>query len=367
MKILHVVLSQGFYGSERYCIELATAQARAGHQVAVVIHDGASHCAQAFRDEITAATAAIAAEGGAGRIRLVAIPAGLPAVLHRPFALAALVGLRPDIVHSHLNPAARRVGRVAQRLGIPHVATLHIRYEAREHAGCDGLICGAAWQRGEIGPEFHGEAVVVWPWLPQAVHAALARVTPQQVAALRTSWDADDRAMVLGSIGRLMPEKGMDILVQAFRAAFPHGDEPVRLVIVGGGPPEQEQALRRLTAGDARIALIGPQSEIAPFYFAFDVYVGAARFEPFGLTIVEAMDAGCALVVTRTEGPREFLQDTTVAWAEPGDVASLTDRLRAAAAHGRGRGAYDLSSFARAPAVAAIEEFYGRVIARKNG
>lgn len=366
MKILHAVLSQGFYGSERHCIELATAQARAGHQVAVLIHDGASHCARAFRDEVATTTAAIAEDGSVGRIRLIVMPGALPALLHRPFALAALIGFRPDIVHTHLNPAARRVGRVAQRIGIPHVATLHIRYEPREHAGCDGLICGAAWQRAEIGPEFRGAARVVWAWLPDTVHAALARVTPQEAAALRKSWNADDRTVVLGSIGRLMPEKGMDILIQAFRATFSQGTEPVRLVILGVGPPEQEQALRRLGDGDPRITLIGPQPEIAPFYLGFDVYVSAARFEPFGLTILEAMDAGCALVVTRTEGPREFLKDANVLWAEPNDVASLATQLRDAAARGRQRPAYDLSRFMRPQAVAAIEEFYRGVLQRKQ-
>jgi hypothetical protein len=70
MKILHAVLSQGFYGSERHCIELATAQAIAGHDVEVLIHDGSSYCARAFRDGIEAATAAIAAKHGPGDIRL---------------------------------------------------------------------------------------------------------------------------------------------------------------------------------------------------------------------------------------------------------------------------------------------------------
>ncbi len=364
MKILHAVLSQGFYGSERHCIELATGQARAGHEVAVLIEGGDTHCARAFGAEIAATNAAIASEHGAGAIRLVVMPAGLPAVLHRPFALLALIRFRPDIVHTHLNPAARRVGRVARWLRMPHVATLHIRYEAREHADCDGLVCGAAWQQAEIGPEFRGRSAVVWAWLPAAVHAALARVMPQEVADLRQSWGADERTVVLGSIGRLMPEKGMDVLVRAFRAAFPKGDEPVRLVILGIGPPAEEQALRALAAGDSRIALIGPQPEIAPYYLAFDVYISASRFEPFGLTILEAMDAGCALVVTRTQGPREFLKDTSVLWAEPDDVASLAAPLAAAAARGRQRPAYDLSPFARTRGIAAIAAFYRQVLPR---
>lgn len=364
MKILHAVLSQGFYGSERHCIELATAQARAGHQVAVVIHDGDSPCARAFRDEIAATQAAIAREGGAGAIRLIVIPRRLPAALHRAFALWTLIRLRPHIVHTHLNPAARRIGRIAQMRGIPHVATLHIRYEPREHGGCDGLICVAAWQRATVDATFRGEVAVVGGWVPATIHAALACLTPQEVAQLRARWRADDRTIVFGSVGRLIAEKGMDVLIGAFRAAFRQGDEPVRLVIAGDGPQQRE--LQQLAAGDARIAFIGTLPEIAPVYRAFDIYVSAARFEPFGLTILEAMDAGCALVVTRTEGPREFLKEERVLWAEPSDVTMLAAQLSAAAARGRQRIPYDLTRFARAHAVAGIEAFYAAVLARRK-
>src|SRR5262249_50775036 len=290
MKILHAILSEGFYGSERWCIEMATAQARAGHEVKLLIVNDRSDCAQAFRREIEPARSAIAQEGTSGRIDLVVMPAWLPAILHRSFARRVVANFAPDVVHSHLNPAARRVGQVAQRLGFAHVATIHIRYEAREHSGCDGLICGAHWQKAEIGTEFRGEAVVVPGWLPIAVRSALARVTPAAVAELRRSWSADDRTVVLGSVGRLMPEKGMDVLVRAFGAAFPQAGAPVRLVIVGGGPPEQRQALQSLAEGDGRITLSSPPPEIALYYRAFDTYVSAARFEPFGLTILEAME-----------------------------------------------------------------------------
>ena len=365
MKILHAILSEGFYGSERWCIEMAAAQARAGHRIRLLIVNGNSDCARAFRREIELTTAAIAREGTAGAIDLAVIPAWLPAMLHRAFARRVVARFSPDIVHSHLNPAARRVGQVAQRMGFPHVATIHIRYDKREHSGCDGLICYAQWQRAEIGPEFHGEARVVTAWLPGAIRAALARVTPAEVAALRTSWNADDRTIVLGSIGRLMPEKGMDVLVRAFRAAFAQGDEPVRLVIVGGGPADQTQALQALVRGDTRITVSDATPDIARYYRAFDTYVSSARFEPFGLTILEAMDAGCGLVVTRTQGPREFLTETSVLWAEPNYEATLAPQLRAAVARGRARQSYDLSPFLQPRAVAAVEEVYRKVRAAR--
>jgi glycosyltransferase involved in cell wall biosynthesis len=366
MKILHTILSDGFYGSERYCIEVATAQARAGHRVRVLIANGSSDCARVFRREIGAASATTANDRASGAIDLALMPRWLPTFLHRIFARRLLSIFAPDIVHTHLNPAARRVGRVAQRLGLPHVATVHIRYETREHSACEGLICYTQWQRSEIGPEFHGETAIVPAWVAAAIHLSLAHATQADVAALRRTWGADERTIVLGSVGRLMPEKGMDVLVQAFRAAFPRGDEPVRLVIVGGGPPDQTTQLQGLVSGDARITLSGPPPDIALYYRAFDTYVSAARYEPFGMTILEAMAAGCALLVTRTRGPQEFLTEPSVLWAEPGDVATLGAQLGKAATRGRERASYDLAPYTQSRAIAQIEKFYGRVLGRKR-
>lgn len=362
MKILHAILSEGFYGSERWCIEMAAAQARAGHKVRLLIVNERSDCARAFRREVEVANATIAQDGTAGAIDLVVMPGWLPAMLHRAYARRVVAKFAPDLVHSHLNAAARRVGQVARRMGFPHIATIHIRYDQREHSGCDGLICYAHWQKAEIGPEFRGDATVIPAWLPVAIRAGLARVTAADADALRKTWNADERTVVLGSIGRLMPEKGMDVLVRAFRGAFPHGDEPVRLVIVGGGPADQAQALQALIGGDARITVSGPPPDIALYYRAFDTYVSAARFEPFGLTILEAMDAGCGLVVTRTQGPREFLTETSVLWAEPNDEATLTAQLRAAVARGRERRSYDLAPFMQARAVGSVAELYRKVL-----
>src|SRR5215470_11837012 len=107
MKILHAVLSQGFYGSERYCIDLAIAQARAGHSVAVISHGGSARSTQHFRKAVAEA----AAGGLKGTIQVFAIPLILPALFHRPLAAAILGRFAPNVVHTHLNPAARRIGR----------------------------------------------------------------------------------------------------------------------------------------------------------------------------------------------------------------------------------------------------------------
>src|SRR6266436_7522818 len=106
MKILHAILSDDFYGSERYCIELAAAQARAGHVVRILIQGRNTRCACAFRRAVEATETPTTAKSFSGAVRLEAFPDWAPAFLHRPLARYFIMHFRPDIVHSHLAPAA---------------------------------------------------------------------------------------------------------------------------------------------------------------------------------------------------------------------------------------------------------------------
>jgi glycosyltransferase involved in cell wall biosynthesis len=186
----------------------------------------------------------------------------------------------------------------------------------------------------------------------------------EQVESLRQSWQANHQTFVFGSVGRLTVEKGMDRLIQAFRAAFPKGNEPVRLVIVGDGP--ERGTLERLAEGDNRIFIAGAQEKIAIYYLAFDAFAGTARFEPFGLAILEAMAAGCPLVLSRSQGPSEFVTDKRVKWSEQDDDITLASHLIATAAEGWHRNKYDLRHFSHERATGGIETLYRHVITRRR-
>lgn len=336
MRILHAILSTEFAGSEAYCCQLAALQAKAGAEVLVLVRDGdPAYVARVRRDAAPA--------------RVACISKAWPSLLEGWGAARSIARFAPDIVHTHLGRAAERLGPVARALRIPHVSTLHIDWR-RSYAKCDAVICIAAWQKAAIPASYPGLVEVIWNWVP-----------PTPAAAGSVTRQGDVRFL---SVGRLVPNKGMDVLIRAFRQAFPSGTEPVSLSIAGSGPQQAE--LQALAAGDARIQLLGYVDTVAPLYAATDVYVSAARFEPFGLTILEAMQAGCRLVCTRTQGPAEYLHGFDVGWADIGDATSLAAALRAASARGHERAAWNLVPFQPQAAQARIKALYEACLARQR-
>ncbi len=157
---------------------------------------------------------------------------------------AAARAFCPDVIHAHLGRAAQRAMR--PNAGVPLVATLHIDWR-RQYLRCDGVICIAAWQRDAIPADFKGCVEVIWNSMPPR--------TPQPLSQRRR-----DVTEFL-SVGRLVPNKGMDILIRAFRAAFPDASAPVTLTIAGDGP--ERARLDAMAAGDPRIRLLGYVVDVA--------------------------------------------------------------------------------------------------------
>ena len=329
MRILHCILTREVAGSELVCCNLASLQARAGHSVQLAIKAGSPLYQSRMAQEALPAQISV-------------LPSRLPGLkLHR-----VVRSFRPEILHTHLGRATLHSSRVARWNGIPHIATLHVDWR-RYYGPCDGIICVARWQRSIIPPGFPGRVAVVPNWTRGSGPVAAQRLTSAGTIAF-------------GSVGRLVPVKGMDILIEAFRAAFPRADRSVALLIVGDGP--QRAQLERLADGDDRIVFTGYRDDVLALYGAFDVYVSASLAEPFGLTILEAMGAGCNLVCTETEGAREILaEEAGVGWATPGDVRSLAEALKSA--RGKSAGvAWNLNSFDPTRAMKAIDEFYGELL-----
>ncbi len=355
MKIFHASLTREFAGSEMYCASLAAAQAAEGDEVRVVVKGTRNQGTEGTKDSRIARW-----KREIGGAELVVVPWWVPSFADSWAIGKMMQGFEPDVVHTHLGQADKKAGKAAKRYKFPWVTTVHLRWKNEVMRGADAAICIAGWQKNEImNSSYKGFLRTVWNWLPKQNVAA-----SKDVDALRAAWGCTAKTVVFGSVGRLHGQKGMDILIKAFMAAYPDPETDVRLVIVGEGADRVK--LEAIVGPERRVILAGYMPEMAPVYEALDVYVSASRYEPFGLTILEAMAHGRQLVCTRTEGPSEFLQEASakglVMWAERGNVESLAAVMRVAQVQGRGSVSYDLRPFAIARAVKEIAEVYAEVV-----
>jgi glycosyltransferase involved in cell wall biosynthesis len=157
------------------------------------------------------------------------------------------------------------------------------------------------------------------------------RVPPQMVHLCYNGLDTDrfpliERSskgpVVIGTIGALRAEKGLDALLEAF-ARLTHHD--VRLVIVGSGPAES--SLRRLASSlnlGERCSFEPATSDVGRQLADIDIFVLPSLSESFSNSLMEAMACGCCAVASRTGGNPELVAEASTGLLfHPGDSSDL--------------------------------------------
>ena len=132
------------------------------------------------------------------------------------------------------------------------------------------------------------------------------------------------------AVGRLMAEKGFDVLIEAV-ALMPAAERP-ELVIVGDGPDRallEALALRRGVS--ATFAGAVAPSEIGGWYRRSRLVCVPSRREGFGMVVAEALAAGRAVVATAVGAAPQFIAEgVNGCLVPPDDAAALSDALTAA-------------------------------------
>ena len=119
-------------------------------------------------------------------------------------------------------------------------------------------------------------------------------------------------------VGRIQPLKRADVAIEALAVLRAHGDEPYRLVVVGGpSGPHGEKSLHSLyDVADARgvrefVHFIEPQPHelLSSYYRAADVCLVPSRSESFGLVALEAAACGTPVVASAVGGLTTLVDD----------------------------------------------------------
>jgi glycosyltransferase involved in cell wall biosynthesis len=129
-------------------------------------------------------------------------------------------------------------------------------------------------------------------------------------------------------VGRLVKEKGLLVLLQAWVLVMQR-IRGAALHVVGGGPLEDElRALVRHLGIASSVRFHGHQQEVLPFLQAADLFVLPSYVEGLSNTLLEAMAVGLPVVATRISGSEDIVDEGKTGFlVPPGEVPALAEAI----------------------------------------
>jgi glycosyltransferase involved in cell wall biosynthesis len=322
MVIAHVLSSFGLGGQERVAVDLARLQRAAGHEVlAISIARGPEGpTAAAFR---------------ANGVLVKTIAKGAhvdPSLLVR--IAAHLRRLHVDVVHTH-NPHALIYGAPAAWLS--GSAVVHSKHGMNPDRRRRLWLRRAAAELVDayvaVTPTLAAKALEQGDCDSARLHVISNGIDVERFAPnrrerrrIREELGIRDATWIVGTVGRLAPEKDQALLIDAMTPLL---SESRQLVIVGDGP--QRDALRARiagTAGGRYVHMLGAREDVPSILAAFDAFALTSRTEGLPLVILEAMATGLPVLSTAVGGIPDLVQhQVNGLLSEPGDPALLARHL----------------------------------------
>jgi glycosyltransferase involved in cell wall biosynthesis len=360
VRILHLQRIGGIGGSERHVLELLPALRERGIDARFLGLDNPSAAPEPFYEVLAASDVPF---------ERLQCPRDLDPGLARRTA-AAVRHVHPDVVHTHLVHADVYGAVAAARARARLVSTKHnddpfragrARYGERVLTRrARRVICIT-----EALARFNREVVGIPAEKLRVVHYGLD--APPEPWGPADGPDLPPETPVLLSICRLVPQKGVDVAIEAL-ALVRERHPGAQLVVLGEGPLRSELAslAARLEIEDA-VSLPGRVGDVAWWLRRAAVLVHPARWEGFGLALLEAMlserpvvaSAVSAIpeIVVDGETGRLVLPDDPVALADAiGDLLDHPARASAMGAAGRALALADFSVEGMAERTAGVYE-----------
>ncbi|MCS7300632.1 MAG: glycosyltransferase family 4 protein [Fimbriimonadales bacterium] len=247
------------------------------------------------------------------------------------------------LLHAHDWLALPAAKALKHRYKLPLIATIHATEYGRHggiHSDLSRAISHIEWElsyeawRVIVCSEFmRGEVIhaLSVPYdkidvIPNGTRAEKFQFEfPEAERAAFRARFAQPEQPLLFFVGRMVREKGVQILLQAMpivRAEVPHA----KLIVVGGGYRAHLEEFVRFCHLESAVQFTGfiPDADLLKLYRVVDVAIYPSLYEPFGIVALEAMAAGAPVVVSDAGGLKEVVRHEEtgiVTWA--GNAESL--------------------------------------------
>ncbi len=324
LRILHVTAPARTGGLESVVRLLAKGQQAAGHRVTVAAVVGTEEGDHPFVSALSA-----------DRIESLAIRLGAKSYVREWRRIRAVcVASKPDIVHTHGYRSDVIAGLAAGASHAKRVTTVHgftggdlknrlnewaqVRSYRRFDAvvSVSGAIASRLTESGVRDKLIHT--------IPNAIDQR--RKLESRFDARRRLGLADEE-FVIGWVGRMSHEKGLDVLIDALATI----GKPFKAIFVGDGPDRTLlQGRARAVGADSSIVWAGVLPDAASIFAAFDTFVLSSRTEGIPIVLLEAMRASVPIVSTRVGGVPEMLGENEaflVETSRPDLVAAAIDTV----------------------------------------
>ena len=303
----------------------------------------------------------------------------VPWMAHRVRNLAAETGARLVV----LDPAVP-LGLIGPHLGLPYAAVLHgsevtvpgrlpvtRQLLSRVLSGASMLICAGGYPEAEARRAAGGELppTVIIP--PGVDVDRFVPLSPLDRAGARARLGLPAAGPLIVSVSRLVPRKGMDVLIEAVDRLAGSGRYPGLTLAIGGSGRDESRLERLIARTGAPVKLLGrvAEVELPELYASADVFCvccrsrwGGLEQEGFGIIFLEAAAAGVASVAGESGGAAEAVADgeSGLVVARPTDPTAVAEALGHLLDDGDARIRFGAAARARA-----VEDFsYDHLAAR---
>jgi len=261
-----------------------------------------------------------------------------------------------DIVHANFFMSGMVAQHLKQALGLPFVITFHALGQVRRMAQgvadafppsrmrietllmqqADRIIAECAQDRLDM-EQLYGASPARIAVAPCGFDPA--ELWPQDQPEARALLGLDPGKFTVLQLGRMVPRKGVDTVIQALALLRSVHGIDAQLLVVGGdvrADGRDDPEIARLRALAQRLGIpeyvrfVGqkPRAELRTWYSAADVFVTTPWYEPFGITPVEAMACARPVVGSEVGGIKSTVVDGGTGFLVPSrDPQAVAERL----------------------------------------
>lgn len=242
-----------------------------------------------------------------------------------------------DVIHAHSPDMARTARIAADALGAKLVVTVHepprkgLLSGGSELGGADRIITMSDYMAGRLtGKSLSlGDIAIIPPGADMNVFAEEV-VGPVRTIQLADDWGlTEDTRPILMAPGRLGPDAGHDVLIQALARLKKARGEDFLCLIIGEGDPGSVEAAAVKAGLSGAIKLVGKTDDPAAAMKLAALVVSAAMTPPpAGREIIEAQAMGRPVVAPAHGAAAEIVQNGVSGWlTPPGDADALAAAL----------------------------------------